>query len=50
MRLGGPGFWSGALLFKWIFCGGDFADLLGIFVKNVVQNVVFCVVKMDKLW
>ena len=48
--LGGPGFLSGACFLSGFFCCGDFADLLGIFVKNVVQDVVLSVVKMDKLW
>jgi hypothetical protein len=32
------------------FLGGGFVDLLVISVKNVVQDVIFCVVKADMLW
>ena len=45
-----PGFLSGALSFKWNFFGWWSRDLLRFFVKNVVQIVVFGVVKMDMLW
>ena len=47
---GAPDFCPGLCRLSGIFWGGVFADLLGIFVKNVVQGVVFGVVKMDMLW
>jgi hypothetical protein len=47
---GAPDFCPGLCRLRVIFWGGVFADLLGIFVKNVVQGVVFGVVKMDMLW
>ena len=43
-----PDFCPGLCFLSRIFCDGDFADLLRFFVKNVVQDVVFCVAKMDK--
>ena len=47
---GAPDFCPGLCRLRVIFWGGVFADLLGIFVKNVVQGVVFGVVKVDMLW
>ncbi len=45
-----PDFCPGLCLFKGNFSDDDFLNLLRFFVKNVVQNVVFGVVKVDVLW
>ena len=43
-------FCPGLCVFKRNFLVWWFRDLLKFFVKNVVQIVVFGVVKMDMLW
>ena len=45
-----PDFCPGLCLLGGIFWVWWFRDLLKFFVKNVVQIVVFGVVKMDMLW
>jgi hypothetical protein len=50
MVLDGPGFLSGAFLLSGIFLEGGSVICLGFFVKNVVQIMVFGVVKMDMSW
>jgi hypothetical protein len=48
--VGGQDFCPWLCLFGGFFLGWWFRDLLRFFVKNVVQIVVFGVVKMDMLW